>query len=82
MKPTTAIVGFTLAATLSACSTTSGPSVISANQASITYRVAADKVETAKAAAEEHCAKRGLRAVLDRITPDGKNAIASYYCVR
>ena len=74
--------GAVAAMALAGCASSSGPRIVSANQAGVTYRVAADNVDSAKAAAEEYCQKRGLRAVLDRVTPDGKNAVASFYCVR
>lgn len=72
------IVACALLAT--ACATTSGPRIISANEAGITYRVKSDRVTVAEDAAKEYCRMRGRVAVLDRVSPVGKDANVSFFC--
>lgn len=67
---------------LAACSnSTTAPKTVSASQAGVTYRVAADKVDSTRSFADEYCGKRNLRAQLDRVTPNGKTSLVSYFCV-
>lgn len=68
------------AASLSACMTNSTPSILSANDAGITLQVRADSVDNAQSEAQAYCATKGRTAVLDRVTPNGKDANVSYYC--
>ncbi len=74
-----AITSALLGLTLTACATT-GPSILSANDAGITIKVRADQVDKAEAEAETYCESKGRTAVLDRVTPAGKDANVSFYC--
>ena len=67
--------------TLAGCTSAGMPSVVSASQTGITYRIKPNQVIGAKDAAERYCVTRNARARLDRITPAGKRAIASFYCI-
>jgi hypothetical protein len=63
---------------LGACTTT-GPTVVSAGATQVTYRIAPDRLEETRAAAQKYCADQGRRmAQLDSVTPtgDGQSVVA------
>lgn len=66
---------------LGACATT-GPTVVSASATHVTYRIAPDRLEETRAAAEKYCADQGRRtAQLDRVTPTGGGkSVAAFSC--
>lgn len=66
-------------AALAACAS-STPRILSASEVGITYRVSSNNVAKAETAAAEYCKTRGRTAVLDRVTPVGKNSNASFFC--
>lgn len=63
-----------LLVTLPGCTTlgqTFRPTVISASEAGITYRISPDRLDEATTAAATYCASRNTVAHLDRVTPNG-----------
>jgi putative hemolysin len=74
-----AFIALAAVVVLSACVTTT-PSILSANDAGITLQVRANNVANAEKEAQAYCATKGRTAVLDRVTPNGKDANVSYYC--
>ncbi len=66
---------------LGAC-TTFEPTVVSASESNVTYRIAPDQLEKTRLAAEKYCADQGRQtAQLDRVTPTGEGkSVAAFSC--
>ena len=75
------LFAFAGAAALAGCTLAGMPPVVSASQTGINYRVKPNQVAGAKDAAQRYCVTRNATARLEHITPAGKRAIASFYCL-
>lgn len=65
---------------LAACATFE-PTVVSASETSVTYRISPDRLEETRAVAQEYCANYGRTARLDRVTPTGEGrSVAAFSC--
>lgn len=70
-----------LLAGAAACSTTFTPTVVSASEANVTYRIPPEKLEATRKAADDYCKGRGRTARLDRVTPTGEGrSVAVFTC--
>lgn len=79
MRVLTSIACSIAALSLAACTFT--PTVISAGERNVTYRIPPERLAETQSAAERYCRERGSTARLEGVTPTGEGrSVAAFAC--